>query len=106
MSKSEAKKIAKKYANTLKKKHIQFVNLYLFGSAANNKANCTSDIDLALVVNTIKSKKDYLNQKKQLWEIAFQVDSRIEPILLEEKDFEKDTSIMADQVKTYGILIQ
>lgn len=105
MPKTEAKKVVKKYADVLKKNRVYFSKIYLFGSHALGKGKRSSDIDVALIVNNIKSKRDYLNKKMKLWEIASQVDTRIEPILLEKKDFGKDPTTMAHEVKTKGIRI-
>ena len=105
MSKREAKKIAQQYAQVLKKHHIQFSDMYLFGSYANGNPLLESDIDIALVVNRVRSRKDYMDTKMRLWEIALEVDSRIEPILLEKKDFGKDATTMAYQIQKTGIRI-
>lgn len=106
MSKSEVKKIVRQYAELLKKNRIRFKQVYLFGSYATGKAHEHSDIDVAVVVGRAPSGKGYLDKKQSLWRCTHKVDSRIEPILLEEKDLtEKEASIMGDEVRRHGILV-
>ena len=78
MSPSDAKKIAKKYAEALRNNKIAFSNVYLFGSYAKGKAKSYSDIDIAVVTNGTGGDKKYLQKKMRLWEITPEVDVRIE----------------------------
>jgi len=105
MSKSEAKLIVKKYGILLKKSDFIFSEIYLFGSYATGKATKNSDIDVAVVTSGKRDKK-YLKQKMRLWEIAVEVDSRLEPVLLSKDDFKKNSvSILADEIKKEGVKI-
>ncbi|MBI4215763.1 MAG: nucleotidyltransferase domain-containing protein [Parcubacteria group bacterium] len=97
--------IVKKYADTLKKNNISFTNIYLFGSYAVGKAKPYSDIDVAIVVDKIKSGRDYIDRKMKLWELTPEVDVRIEPILIEKTDIEQGGTTMASEVKKYGVLM-
>jgi len=106
MSKNDAKKIARKYADLLRKKRIAFKHVYLFGSHARGVAEQYSDIDIAVVVAKLPRGKGYLEASKSLWKMTDEVDVRIEPILVEERDLEEETvSIMGDQIRKYGILV-
>jgi uncharacterized protein len=109
MPKRELKKIIKKYAEILKKNRFAFKNIYLFGSQATGKTHEYSDIDLAVVVDKLPLKinfADYMQRKMDLRKLTIDVDSRIEPILLEEKDLDKkEPSIMGYEVLKHGILV-
>lgn len=106
MSKSEIKKIVKEYADLLHKNRIAFKQIYLFGSYATGKANEHSDIDVAVIVGRAGRGRNYLEKKGRLWGLTHKIDSRIEPILLEEKDIKKgEASIMGDEVRKHGILV-
>lgn len=106
MSTIEAKKIAKQYADALRKHHIVFHQIYLFGSHAIGKAKKYSDIDIAVVVKQIEHGK-YLDKKMKLWELAPKIDARIEPILLEKKDFQGGMATsLAREVQKHGVRIE
>ena len=105
MSTRQIETIVKKYANTLKKNKISFNNVYLFGSYALGKAKPYSDIDVAVVVDKIKSNRDYMERKMKLWELTPEVDVRIEPALIEKTDIEQGNTAIANEVKRYGVLI-
>ncbi|MBI4994135.1 nucleotidyltransferase domain-containing protein [Candidatus Peregrinibacteria bacterium] len=106
MSPSDAKKIAKKYAEMLRINKIAFTNVYLFGSYAHGKARPDSDIDVAIIANKTGSGKKYLDKKMRLWELTPNVDVRIEPILIEKKDFEKGATTLSYEVQKYGIKVK
>jgi len=106
MPKSEVKKLIKAFAEILRKNRFAFKNIYLYGSYAKNKATELSDIDIAVVVGRLPRDRGYLDKKMELWELTIEADSRIEPILLEEKDLnEKNGSIMGYEVLKHGIMI-
>ena len=106
MSTHEAKKIAKQYANALQKHRITFNRIYLFGSHATEKAKKYSDIDIAVVVKQIGHGKKYINKKMKLWELTPNIDTRIEPVLLEKKDFQKGMmTALAYEIKKHGVRI-
>jgi len=107
MSINKIKKIAKKYANVLLTNNINFINIYIFGSHAKKKAHKNSDIDLAIVINKLQKNESKIDKQILLQKLALDIDTKIEPIILEKKDFKKGhTSIMADQIEKNGILIE
>lgn len=107
MSQHEVKNIVRKYAQQLKKKRIPFRRVYLFGSHAMGKAKTWSDIDVAVVVKTAGSSSTYFARRARLWQITPDVDTRIEPILLEEREFKRgEESLMAAEIKKHGILVR
>ena len=48
---------------------------------------------------------NYLNKKMQLWELTPKVDTRIEPIIIEEKILKDAASSMAQEVSEHGIKV-
>ena len=55
---------------------------YLFGSQAKGTAHDDSDIDVAVVFKNIDD--DYLETAAKLFQLRRNIDSRIEPVVLEE----------------------
>jgi uncharacterized protein len=65
--------------------HFDIEMLILFGSHAKGTANEDSDIDVAVVVKKINT--DFGDYAPLLWKLRRQIDSRIEPVLIE-KDYD------------------
>lgn len=106
MSKGQIKKIVKEFAELLRKNRIKFKEIYLFGSYATGKAHEYSDIDIAVIMRTLPRGMNYLKKKMQLRRLTPDVDSRIEPILLEAADLtESGSTIMGNEVRKHGILV-
>lgn len=103
MSKVDAKKIVKKYAEKLKKENYSFSAIYLFGSYAKGKAHKWSDIDVAVVSDRMKRNRD--KGRFLLWHIRRDVDSMIEPHGFTVKDFQDDDDPMVYEIKKTGIKI-
>jgi len=99
MGKTDVDDSLKKYSTELKM-IIQFKKLILYGSFAKGTANKDSDIDLAVIVE--KFSEDFLTVSPKLWKLASQIDSRIEPIILEEG---RDESGFIESISKHGILI-
>lgn len=99
MGKTDVADSLKKYSIELKK-IIKYKKLILYGSFAKGTANNDSDIDLAVIVE--KYPGDFLTVSPKLWKLASQIDSRIEPIILEEG---KDESGFIESISKYGVLI-
>ena len=103
MSKVEAKKIVKKYAEKLKEKNYPFKTIYLFGSFAKNKSHKWSDIDVAIVSDKLKRNRD--KNRFLLWDLRMDVDTRIEPHGFTVKDFQNECDPMVYEIKKTGIKI-
>jgi len=103
MSKAEAKKVAKKYAEKLKAEKYLFSAVYLFGSFAKGEAHEWSDIDVAVVSKEIE--KDWKKGRLKLWELRMGVDTRIEPHGFSPEDFKDYWNPMAHEIKKTGIKI-
>lgn len=103
MSRAEAKKIVKMYANKSKQEKYPFSAIYLFGSFAQNKTRKWSDIDVAIVSDQLKRNREKNNLR--LWRTREGVDLRIEPHGFTVKDFQDDCDPMVYEIKKTGIRI-
>ena len=81
MDKRTAVSIAKQYKRAVIDA-IGPAKVYLFGSYSKGCARPDSDIDIAVVVPSITG--DYLSMAALLWRITMDVNTLIEPVLIEE----------------------
>ncbi len=58
------------------------VTVYLFGSYSKGRARSGSDIDVAVIVPRLKG--DFIAESAKLWRITMDINTLIEPILIEE----------------------
>ena len=104
MPSREITKIVKKYKKLLKNEKISISKIFLYGSYAKGNAKKHSDIDVAVVLSP--KQQSAFEIQVRLRRLAGKIDPRIEPLALESQDFKKNcTSIMANEVQKYGILI-
>ncbi len=80
--------------------HFDLEMLILFGSHAKGTAKEDSDIDVAVVVS--KTNTDFGDYAPLLWRLRRQVDSRIEPVLIEK---ENDPSGFLQEIIKTGQII-
>ena len=73
--------------------------VYLYGSCSRNEAHKNSDIDVAVVIPKLKG--DWLDTTSSLWLATIDIDTSIEPILLEECN----PSPLFDDVVRNGIVV-
>lgn len=59
--------------------HFDVDKVILFGSYARGTQKNDSDIDVAIVVNSIES--DFFTYAPLLWKLRLEIDNRIEPVL-------------------------
>ena len=81
---------------------VPIEQFWLFGSFAKNNANENSDIDVALVVNSLDENYSVLNTEPILWRLNRQIDLRIEPHLIARNT---DYAGFLDEIQRTGILI-
>lgn len=81
MDKKTAVSIAKQYKRAVINA-IGPAKVYLFGSYSKGYARPDSDIDIAVVVPSVDG--DYLSTAAHLWRITMDVNTLIEPVLIEE----------------------
>ena len=99
MDQTEALIKLQRYKQLLSQK-MRFDQMILFGSYAKGNQREESDIDVAIVVETIQG--DYFSTRPLLWKIRREVDDRIEPVLLEKCH---DESGFLEEVMKNGIPI-
>lgn len=63
-------------------KIINLKKMYLFGSYSQNMQKPESDIDVAIIVDSIQG--DYLKYLTSIWKLGGDLDPRIEPVVFEE----------------------
>lgn len=101
MDQRVAIKIAEKYVNHLKNNKFTVQKAYLFGSYVSGKYNEDSDIDLAIVMDTLPNS---FTTQVELMKISRKFDTRIEPHPFEESDF-NTTNPFANEILKNGIRI-
>lgn len=99
MDQNEITTIAKNYAEKVLN-HFRVKKVVLFGSQAKGTSNQNSDIDIAVIVDQLDS--DFLETEAKLYKLRREIDTRIEPILLEETN---DSSGFILQVMNGGRII-
>jgi predicted nucleotidyltransferase len=77
-------------------------NYWLYGSYAKGSPNRHSDIDIAMVVNHIDDDV-YWKNLPLLWKLTYQVDSRIEPVLIAR---DTDYAGFLEEIQNTGIEIK
>lgn len=81
-------------------KHFDIDKMVLFGSYAKGNQKDDSDIDVAIIVNSIE--QDYFSYAPLLWKLRREIDDRIEPILIEKNH---DESGFLKEILTSGLII-
>ena len=99
MDKNEVISIVSKY-KLLVSKHFDIESMILFGSYAKGNQKDDSDIDVAIVVNSIT--QDFFSYAPLLWKLRREIDDRIEPILIEKN---KDESGFLKEILKTGLII-
>ncbi len=82
MGKREVVTVVRKYKQ-LVASHFDKATVYLYGSYSKGTAHPNSDIDVAIVVPEVKG--DFLAASSVLWSLTWNVNTLIEPVLIEEK---------------------
>ena len=102
MVKREIVEILMKFRSAVKKNGIQVTKIILYGSHATGKYDKCSDIDVAIVSPDFG--KDRFKEGSRLFQIAYKIDPRIEPIPISSKSYEKDTWIpLIYEIKARGL---
>lgn len=98
MDKGQAIEIAKKY-KAMVAERLPLKALYLYGSYSKGNYREDSDIDIAVVVDSLSD--NYFDDTPLLWKLRRRISNLIEPVLLTE---DMDNPLYRDITKT-GILI-
>jgi predicted nucleotidyltransferase len=99
MDREQAIRVATDYANHVRTL-INPMDIILYGSYNKGNANANSDIDIAVVFD--KFDGDYWKTIQKLHELTISVDTRIEPVLLEDSD---DPSGFVKMVRNEGLKV-
>jgi len=91
--------ILRKYKSLISE-HFDVDKVILFGSYATGQQKDDSDIDVAVVVNSVND--DFFTYAPLLWKLKHQVDERIEPVLLING---KDQSGFLKDILSSGLVI-
>ena len=97
MDKKDALNIARQYASLIKTNY-DCKQIFLFGSYVKGTQNDESDIDIAVV---LKEFENPIDTQLELMRLRRKIDSRIEPHLFREKDFNM-TNPVAHEILKYG----
>lgn len=103
MSRVQAQKIAKEYANALRERGFLFSRVYLFGSQATGNAKLNSDIDVAVISD--KLKLNWNENEDLLWRYSLGVHPKIEPLGFTREDFRNNADPIVHEIKTTGIRV-
>lgn len=98
MDKEQAIGLARKYKKKLSE-HMSLKAVYLYGSYSKGTYTADSDIDIAVVVESLCD--NYFDDTPLLWKIRRKVSNLIEPVLLTE---DNANPLYVDIAKT-GILV-
>lgn len=98
MDKEQAINIARRYKSELSAV-LPVKALYLFGSYSKGTFHSESDIDIAVVVESLKD--NYFEDTPLLWKIRRKISNLIEPVLMIENPSDP---LYSDVIRT-GILI-
>ena len=98
MDKGQAIELAKKY-KAMVAERLPLKALYLYGSYSKGNYREDSDIDIAVVVESLSD--NYFDDTPLLWKLRRSISNLIEPVLLTE---DMDNPLYRDITKT-GILI-
>ena len=82
-------------------RYLTFSQMFLFGSYAKGNFHENSDIDIAIVVDHAEG--DYFTIQPLLFKLRRQIDSRIEPVIIER---EHDAAGFLDEILKSGIEIK
>jgi predicted nucleotidyltransferase len=101
MDQNEAIKIAKRYVDTISRKY-RVENAILFGSFAKSTNHTDSDIDIAIIFNSVD---DIIDLQIELMNMRSDDDLLIEPHPFKKSDFNNSNPVVAEILKN-GIEIR
>ena len=101
MAKKTVIKLIKKYIQFLLQKKYKIKKVYIFGSYKKKLYNKNSDIDVAIIIQNMKNSYNVL---LEMMKYRREFDTRIEPHIFNETDFNSDNP-MANEILKTGIKI-
>ena len=100
LSRDEVLGLVRKYKQVIAPRFAEEPQVYLYGSYSKGHPNPWSDIDVAVIVPTIKD-EDWLEQAADLWHDVDKVSLLIEPVLMAR---DEDSLLYRDILRT-GVAI-
>lgn len=100
LTRDEAIKLVKDYKRVISSRFSSEPKVYLFGSYSKDYSKTWSDIDVAVILPSIKD-EDWLEQSADLWHDVDKVSLLIEPVLL---SAEEDTLLYREVIRN-GIAV-
>ena len=97
MDKSEAIRIASRFANVVKS-NFDCIEVILFGSYVKGTSHEESDIDIAVI---LKGYEDSIDMQLELMRLRRKIDSRIEPHPFRLADFDSTNPLVYEIIR-YG----
>lgn len=86
---SEIRNIILRFLDSITRKGIHVEKIVLYGSHVSGKIHSGSDIDVAVISPDFG--KDRFEEGKMLFQLAWRIDPRIEPVPISSESYEKDT---------------
>jgi predicted nucleotidyltransferase len=103
LSKDEAITMVKHFLSSCSGKH-DIRGAYLFGSLAKGFAKEYSDVDLAIILGTVRSSESaVLAEDFEIFHEAQQYDSRLEVVCFSETEFNQNDGAIIRKIKREGI---
>ena len=96
LTRDEALSLVRRYKEVSSARFDCEPRVYLFGSYSKGSANPWSDIDVAVILPSLKD-EDWLELSADLWHDVDKVSLLIEPVLMSE---EEDTLLYRDVMRT------
>ncbi len=94
MDKEQAIELARRYKAAIAER-LPVKALYLYGSFSKGNFNADSDIDVAVIIESLS--EDYFEDTPLLWKIKRKISNLIEPVLLTE---DLNNPLYSDIIKT------
>ena len=95
----------RQFCRVLEQQGIRVEKMILYGSRASGRFHEDSDIDVAVVSPDFG--KDRFEEGSRLFELAYKIDPRIEPVPVSLKAYEKDTWIpLIYEIRKKGLDLQ
>jgi len=105
MVKREIVEKLQEFRKILEENGIRVTKIILYGSQASGKFRKDSDIDVAIFSPDFG--KDRFEEGVKLFEIAYKIDPRIEPVPVSLKSYKKDTRIpLIYEIRTNGVKVE
>ena len=96
LSRDEALGLVRRYKQVIAKRFAVEPKVYMYGSYSKGNPNPWSDIDVAVIVPSIKD-EDWLERSADLWHDIDKVSLLIEPVLM---THDEDTLLYRDIMRT------